>query len=154
MLTSWCVLEERLHLHSEHMWHASLAYKPRNEAFANLPARLSQDCLSFRTARCFPMLLLQADWGDARYRMTLLLPPREALLRSWADTDSLFNCIADWGAQPIGLRHPFCFYYGHCAGFTKLKLLPRVRSRRWPAGRLHAGWPSRPSAVLWKARWR
>ncbi len=44
-------------------------------------------------------MLLQASWGDARYRMTLLVPPREALLRSWADTDSLFGCITNCGAQ-------------------------------------------------------
>ncbi len=71
-------------------------------------------------------MLLQAHWGDATYRMTLLLPPREALLRSWADTDSLFGCIANWGAQPIVLRHPFSFYYGHCAAFTKLKFMTQV----------------------------
>jgi hypothetical protein len=28
--------------------------------------------------------------------------------------------------QPIGLRHPFCFYYGHVAAFAKLRLLPQV----------------------------
>ena len=28
-------------------------------------------------------LCLQASWGDASYQLTLLLPPREALLRCW-----------------------------------------------------------------------
>lgn len=58
--------------------------------------------------------------------MYLLLPPQEALLRCWADTDSLFGSITDWNAQPIGLRHPFCFYYGHLAAFARLKVLPQV----------------------------
>ncbi len=87
-------------------------------------------------ARCYSALpiltpcstdpAVQAGWGSPAYRITLLLPPREALLRCWADTDSLFECIGNWSAQPIRLRHPFCFYYGHTAAFTKLKLLAQV----------------------------
>lgn len=129
----------------------------------------------------------QASWGDSGYLASLLLRPREALLRCWQvrllwghqdscatrrdmvqpgqqtpccwlqlkiaqqlrpcsgwpvcertstscpvytahmqDTDSLFSSITDWQAQPIGLRHPFGFYYGHCAAFARLKMLPQV----------------------------
>lgn len=70
---------------------------------------------------------LQASWGDAAYQATLLLPLQEALLRCWADTDALFSGIGDWRAQPIPLRHPFLFYYGHTAAFARLKILPSVR---------------------------
>jgi len=28
--------------------------------------------------------------------------------------------------QPIDVRHPFGFYYGHLASFAKLKTMPRV----------------------------
>ena len=47
------------------------------------------------------------------------------------DTDSLFSVIADWQAQPIGLRHPFCFYYGHVAAFSRLKILREVCLVGW-----------------------
>ena len=57
-------------------------------------------------------LCLGGAWGDSRYSLSLLLPPAVALQRCWADTDALFAGIADWGAQPLALRHPFLFYYG------------------------------------------
>ena len=65
-------------------------------------------------------------WGDGQYRISLLLAPVVALQRCWADTDSLFGGIADWTAQPIDLRRPFLFYYGHVAAFIKLQILPQV----------------------------
>lgn len=58
--------------------------------------------------------------------MQLLLPVAEALKRCWRDTDALFAHITDWTAQPIGLRHPFAFYYGHMSAFLRLKVLPHV----------------------------
>lgn len=75
-------------------------------------------------------LCLEAAWGDPRlYRVALLAPPAEALRRAWADTDRLYACVADWGAQPNQLRHPFCFYYGHVAAFSKLKLLREAKEQ-------------------------
>ncbi|KAL4447235.1 hypothetical protein ABPG77_007268 [Micractinium sp. CCAP 211/92] len=66
-------------------------------------------------------------WSGPAYGLHLLQPPAVALERCWNDTDSLFACLADWEAQPIGLRRPFFFYLAHCAAFTKLKLLPNKR---------------------------
>lgn len=59
--------------------------------------------------------------------MQLLLPPAQAMKHCWMDTDDLFAYVSsslspDWSAQPIGLRHPFLFYYGHCAAFSRIKL--------------------------------
>lgn len=91
-------------------------------------------------------------WGDARYALTLLLPPEVALQRCWADTDSLLGGVADWSAQPIPLRHPFCFYYGHVAAFAKLKMLPQVGGWWWAAwvGLGLPGWDS-GEAIEWLA---
>ena len=69
-------------------------------------------------------LCVHSTWASEKYSMQLLLPPTEAFRRCWADTDALFSHISDWGAQPIGLRHPFAFYFGHVAAFALLKLLP------------------------------
>lgn len=69
-------------------------------------------------------LCLQATWASSRYSIQLLLSPENAFRRCWTDTDALFSNISDWTAQPIGLRHPFGFYYGHVAAFSRLKLSP------------------------------
>lgn len=73
-------------------------------------------------------LCLQATWASSKYSIQLLLPPTEALTRCWADTDALFAHFPDWNAQPIGLRHPFTFYYGHVAAFSRLKLVQNRKS--------------------------
>ena len=75
-------------------------------------------------------LCLGGAWGDARYRLTLLLAPEVALQRCWADSDALFGGVRDWGARPIPLRHPVSFYYGHVAAFARLKMLPQVGRQR------------------------
>lgn len=49
---------------------------------------------------------------------------RRAFELCWNDSDALFDHIGDWASQPIDLRHPFVFYYGHVASFTKIKLDP------------------------------
>lgn len=77
--------------------------------------------LAYRSGLC-----IQAHWRNAMYSIQLLVNPREALERCWADTDALFGRVADWGACPIDVRHPFCFYRGHLASFAKLKLLPEL----------------------------
>jgi hypothetical protein len=66
----------------------------------------------------------QATWHSSKYSMQMLVPPAAALTRCWAATDALFASLPDWGAQPIDMRHPFSFYYGHVAAFSKLKMLP------------------------------
>lgn len=38
----------------------------------------------------------------------------------------LIRQVKDWTAQPISMRHPFLFYYGHVNSFTKIKALPHV----------------------------
>lgn len=48
----------------------------------------------------------------------------QALQDAWRDTDTLFSSVASWSAQPIGLRHPVSFYYGHLASFARSRLLP------------------------------
>jgi dimethylhistidine N-methyltransferase len=70
-------------------------------------------------------MCVQATWASTRYSIQLLLSPKEAFQRCWNDTDALFSHISDWQAQPIGLRHPFGFYYGHVAAFSHLKLNPQ-----------------------------
>jgi dimethylhistidine N-methyltransferase len=69
-------------------------------------------------------LCVHAAWASPAYRLALLLPPAEALRRAWADTDALFARLPDWTAQPIALRHPVGFYYGHLAAFAKRVMLP------------------------------
>lgn len=69
---------------------------------------------------------LQAAWSNAKYSMQMLYAPELAFQSCWADTDALFAAMPDWGQQPIQIRHPFCFYYGHVAAFAKLKALPQV----------------------------
>ena len=59
--------------------------------------------------------------------MQMLVSTAEAMQRCWKATDALFGSIADWSVQPIDVRHPFCFYYGHLASFAKSKMLPLVR---------------------------
>lgn len=65
------------------------------------------------------------------YSIQLLVSPREALERCWADTDALFDRVSDWEAHPIDVRHPFCFYYGHLASFGKTKMLPEMQEVRF-----------------------
>lgn len=72
-------------------------------------------------------LYIQAHWRNSVYTVQLLVTPKEALERCWADTDALFERIDDWESHPIDIRHPFCFYYGHLAAFAKLKILPELR---------------------------
>ena len=50
----------------------------------------------------------------------------EALQRCWQATDAMFETIQDWSVQPIDVRRPFGFYYGHLASFAKLKVMPAV----------------------------
>lgn len=71
--------------------------------------------------------LLQDTWRDSKYSMQMLVSLAEAMQRCWRATDALFGSIQDWSAQPIDVRHPFSFYYGHLASFAKLKMLSWVR---------------------------
>lgn len=66
---------------------------------------------------------LQAQWRSRQYSIQMLCSPALAFSLAWRDTDELFARMHDWTAAPIGLRHPFCFYYGHVASFSKIKLL-------------------------------
>ena len=72
------------------------------------------------------MLFMQDTWRNCKYSMQMLVSTAEAMRRCWKATDALFASIADWSVQPIDVRHPFCFYYGHLASFAKLKMLPAV----------------------------
>ena len=58
--------------------------------------------------------------------MQMFVSTAEAMQRCWKATDALFAGIEDWSVQPIDVRHPFGFYYGHLASFAKLKALPQV----------------------------
>lgn len=58
--------------------------------------------------------------------MQMLVHISQAVKRCWAATDRLFATIEDWSVQPIDVRRPFGFYYGHMASFAKLKMLPHV----------------------------
>ena len=69
---------------------------------------------------------MQDTWRNSKYSMQMLVSTAEAMQRCWSATDALFASIADWSVQPIDVRHPFCFYYGHLASFAKLKMLPLV----------------------------
>ncbi|RMZ53543.1 hypothetical protein APUTEX25_003365, partial [Auxenochlorella protothecoides] len=69
-------------------------------------------------------LVVQESWRTPGYSLQLLLPAVQALQDAWRDTDTLFSSVASWSAQPIGLRHPFSFYYGHLASFARSRLLP------------------------------
>ena len=60
--------------------------------------------------------------------MQMLVSTAEAVQRCWKATDAFFDSIEDWSVQPIDVRRPFGFYYGHLASFAKLKLLPQVSS--------------------------
>ncbi len=71
-------------------------------------------------------LLLQDTWRNTKYSMQMLVSTSEAMQRCWKATDALFDGISDWSVQPIDVRHPFGFYYGHLASFAKLKTIPRV----------------------------
>lgn len=66
----------------------------------------------------------QASWNSAKYSISFLMPAPEALKRCWEDTEALYTQIDDWLEQPIDLRHPFAFYYGHVAAFLRLKVAP------------------------------
>lgn len=63
-------------------------------------------------------------WTSSRYSIQFLVPYLEAFRRCWSETEAIFDVVPDWYEQPIGLRHPFCFYYGHVAAFSRLKMLP------------------------------
>lgn len=76
--------------------------------------------MAFKSGWCW-----QAAWSNAKYSMQMLYAPELAFQSCWADTDALFAAMPDWGQQPIQIRHPFCFYYGHVAAFAKLKALPQ-----------------------------
>ena len=67
-------------------------------------------------------LMVSSSWRSSMFRVQLLCSPETALEQSWRDTDVLFSHILDWKAQPIDLRHPFLFYYGHVASFSKSRL--------------------------------
>ena len=69
-------------------------------------------------------LCLHATWATPKYSMQLLVPPMEALTRCWTNTDALFlsHFANFWWSQPIGLRHPFAFYYGHVTSFARTRL--------------------------------
>ena len=69
---------------------------------------------------------MQDTWRDSKYSMQMFVSLGEAMQRCWSATDALFGAIQDWSAQPIDVRHPFSFYYGHLASFAKLKMLPLV----------------------------
>jgi len=69
---------------------------------------------------------VQDTWRNAKYSMQMLVSTSEAMQRCWKATDALFDGISDWSVQPIDVRHPFGFYYGHLASFAKLKTMPRV----------------------------
>jgi len=83
--------------------------------------KLTPQGISVLAQRCG--LCISSTWASSKYSIQLLVPIAEALRRCWRDTDALFSHILDWTAQPIGLRHPFAFYYGHVAAFAKLKIL-------------------------------
>lgn len=68
---------------------------------------------------------VQDTWRNAKYSMQMLVSTSEAMQRCWKATDALFDGISDWSVQPIDVRHPFGFYYGHLASFAKLKTMPR-----------------------------
>lgn len=67
-------------------------------------------------------LVVSSSWKSSMFRVQLLCSPQTALEQCWRDTDVLFSHIADWNAQPIDLRHPFLFYYGHLASFSKSRM--------------------------------
>lgn len=69
---------------------------------------------------------LDCSWSTSRYSIQMLLPWIETLQRSWSDTEALFDAVPNWSSKPIGLRHPFCFYYGHIAAFYRLKCFPNI----------------------------
>lgn len=74
--------------------------------------------------------------------MQMLVTADEALQRCWAATDKLFAGIPDWDVQPIDVRHPFGFYFGHMASFAKLKMLPEVRGFEGVTDRIQLfNWP-------------
>lgn len=75
-------------------------------------------------------VLLQDTWRNAKYSMQMLVSTSEAMQRCWKATDALFDGISDWSVQPIDVRHPFGFYYGHLASFAKLKTMPRVSNSK------------------------
>ncbi|DBA68320.1 TPA: hypothetical protein ACH3X2_013633 [Trebouxia sp. C0005] len=68
---------------------------------------------------------VQDTWRNAKYSMQMFVSTSEAMQRCWKATDALFDGIGDWAIQPIDVRHPFGFYYGHLASFAKLKTMPR-----------------------------
>lgn len=70
--------------------------------------------------------MVQASWSSRKYSIQMLSSPDLALKACWADTDAIFAAMPDWASHPITIRHPFCFYYGHVAAFSKLKILPQV----------------------------
>lgn len=71
---------------------------------------------------------IQEAWRNHAYSCQMLCSGLQALLSCWDDTDALFDGISDWCANPIDLRHPFLFYYGHVSAFAKLKLFGRDES--------------------------
>ena len=71
---------------------------------------------------------MQDTWRNAKYSMQMFVSMSEAMQRCWNATDALFDSISEWGVQPIDVRHPFGFYYGHLASFAKLKTMPTVRT--------------------------
>jgi hypothetical protein len=82
--------------------------------------------LSFDIQSIFWYCILQVVWASSGYSIQLLVTPAKAVELSWREEDALFSGIADWAAQPIELRHPFTFYYGHVAAFFKHVLFPQV----------------------------
>lgn len=69
------------------------------------------------------LLRLQAQWADPKYSIQLFCTPHQAFTLAWQDTDALFDRLHDWNDCPIELRHPFLFYYGHVASFSKIRLV-------------------------------
>ncbi len=70
--------------------------------------------------------MVQDTWRNSKYSMQMFVSTSEAMQRCWSATDALFAGINDWSVQPIDVRHPFGFYYGHLASFAKLKTMPKV----------------------------
>lgn len=126
-------------LHQVEMWVA--ATEPVNDIFANAGVfELEKKVVNFVSGERILMEIsrkftkenvaslafesgysVHAFWGSKKYGMQLLLPIAEALRSCWRDTEALFAGIPDWSVKPIGLRHPFGFYFGHVAAFSLLK---------------------------------
>lgn len=84
-----------------------------------------QQTFSWQQQR-FVCTAVQDTWRNNKYSMQMLVHTSQAIQRCWTAADEFFGNIKDWSVQPIDVRRPFGFYYGHMASFAKLKLLPNV----------------------------